>query len=175
MATKYPMAKSSDFAPTRPIESPESNHIGLKTLAGAAIAGVALSVLVNYMNQNSEEVAYGARELAGERTATVKGGKFTLEPGAIVRANPVVTNGSEFNSVCVIGNNQDPVSIKTKTVTLADGVKTNPNDPNGPWVMIDLDKLPTELQDSCAPGIERDQDGKGWVSVEGGKVTIHTK
>lgn len=175
MATKYPMAKSSDFAPTKPIESPESNHIGLKTLAGAAVAGVALSMLVNYMNQNNEEVAYGARKVAGEHAATVKGGKFTLEPGAIVRANPVATNGSEFNGVCVIGNNQDPVSIKAKTVTMARGVETNPNDPNGPWVMIDLDKLPADLQDSCDQGIQRDRDGKGWVSVNGGKVTIHTK
>ena len=167
------MAKAADLAPTRPIENHESNHVGLKTLAGAAVAGVALSMLVNYINQENERIAYGAREVAGAHTATVKGGTFTLEPGATVRANPVVANGGDFNGVCVIG--KDPVTLQAKTVTIVDGVKTNPNDPNGPWVEINLASLPAEMQASCEEGIKRDQDGKGWISLSGGAVSLKTK
>ena len=175
MPSKYPMAKAADLAPTRPIENHESNHAGLKTLAGAAVAGVALSMLVNYINQENERIAYGAREVAGAHTATVKGGTFTLEPGATVRANPVVANGGDFNGVCVIGKDQDPVTLQAKTVTIVDGVKTNPNDPNGPWVEINLASLPAEMQASCEEGIKRDQDGKGWISLSGGAVSLKTK
>ncbi len=142
--------------------------IGFKTLAGAAAAGLVLSPIVNAINQNTQDVAYGPREIAGERVKDIDSGTFTLKPGAIIRANPVVANGGEFNGVCLIG--EEPVSIAAETVTIADGVKTNPNDPNGPWVMIDLNGLPVETQAACHDGIELDQDGKGWVSVAGGAI-----
>lgn len=132
---------------------------------GIVIAGV------NYLNEDSKNKAFGPVAVANEHTAGVDGGKITLQPKANVRANPVTNDG---NIVCTVPIGQ-PVEIETREVTLANGVATNPNDANGPWVMVDLNNLPDPLKSSCADGVQHDQDGKGWVSVEGGKIDVHLK
>ena len=146
--------------------------LGVGTLA-AGLFGFGLAYGINYINEDTENKTFGSTEVANEHTAGVDGGKITLQDGARIRANPVTNDG---NTICMVGVD-GPVDIKTKTkkVTLADGVLTNPNDPNGPWVMVDLNNLPDSLKNSCADGVKRDQDGKGWVSVNGGKVNVHLK
>jgi hypothetical protein len=143
----------------------------LVVVIGAAAAGLAAASGINYLNEDSEAKAFAPRDVANQHTTAVSGG-ITLEQGATVRANPVVNDG---NTVCLVGIGQAPVNIKTKEATLADGVETNPNDENGPWVRVDLKKLPDSMQTSCADGIARDGDGKGWVSVNAGKVDVHLK